>query len=366
MSQAEPAPALATGSKPAAAVRVLVRAWWFVLCPLLASFAVMRWLIPPPALIGPGFWGTVALLDTWPSLVLAVGLFLVFTVLARVWRDRLPLGHHLGSEPAAAPANGAGRWLAPVALVALPAAAALLLRSGVGQLYQVEGASMLPTLIPGDTILMSKLAMGGGQSPRRGDLVVFRSGPEQRGGDGEVPERLVKRVIGVPGDHITMRGGIPSINGWEVPHCDAGTYIRYAADGTLVARLLVEFIDERAYLAVHVPGTVSFAGYDVKPGEVFVLGDDRSNSDDSRSWNGGHGAGVSLTAIEGRPWRVVGADRDGHVDWGRFLQRPGLQLRVEGVDVRALEEGIERCLHERPQRASPPLTRAVGSPSSRL
>jgi signal peptidase I len=359
MSQQEPEPATPSGdhSPGRRLVRALVTAWWFAVCPLLAMTVVMRWLIPSPAFIGHGFWGGLALLNQVPPLALGVALFLLFAGLARLWRDRLPLREHL--RPAATTTTvqdpPARRWIAPVAIVALPAAAALLLRAGVGQLYQVEGASMLPTLVPGDTILMSRLSLRDGQAPRRGDIVVFRTGPGQRGPDAASDaDRLVKRVIGLPGDHIAMRGGIPQINGWEVPHCDAGTYVRYAADGMLVARLLVEFIEDRAYLAAHVPGTPGFSGYDVKPGEVFVLGDDRSNSDDSRSWNERRGGGVPIATIEGRPWRLIGADRDGHVDWGRFLQQPGTHLRLRGVDVQGLEEGIERCLKARPPRSSPP------------
>jgi signal peptidase I len=326
-------------------VRSLVRAWWFILAPLFAAMATLRWLVPPPAESGPGPWGRLAEAGARHGLLLGVILFVLFAAAARLWRDRLPGARQLASAEAEQPRapRSLPQRITAGASVVLAALAALTLRARVGELYAVSGPSMLPTLLPGDTLVVSKLDR---RSLRRGDLVSFR----QAGAE----EPMVKRIIGLPGDRITMRAGIPIINGWEVPHCDAGTYVRYAANGTLVGRLLVEFLEDRVFLAVHVPGTKSFAGYQVAPGEVFVLGDDRSNSEDSRAWNEGRGAGVRLSAVEGRPWRVIGTDIDGRVDLRRVLERPGVQLRMPGMDLRGLQSGLDRCLSQRPTQTWPP------------
>jgi signal peptidase I len=323
------------------AVRLALTIWWFALAPALAALAVMRWLVPPPSAIGEAPWGWLAELGARHTLPMAVGFFLLFAGLARVWRDRLPFGRSL-LAPSESPApRSLPQRITSVAVIALAALGALTLRSRVAAVYEVTGPSMLPTLQPGDTLLVNRRSRG---DLRRGELVTFQAGPEP----------LVKRVIGLPGDQIRTRAGIPIINGWEVPHCDAGTYVRYAASGTLVGRLLVEWIGDQVFLAVHVPGTRSFPAYQVKPGEVFVLGDDRSNSDDSRTWNDGKGAGVSLAAVTGRPWRVIGADREGRVDLGRLLEKPGLQLHLPGMDLRGLQSGLDRCLASPPAQTWPP------------
>jgi len=353
----EPESSLSVGA-PAGRVsgrlaQLAASAWWFGFAPLLAAAAVMRWLVPSRSEIGPGLRGAFAEVASVHPLPLALGFFLLFAGLARFWRDRLPLGRQLlSAESQARAGRSLPQQITAVAVVALIALLAVALRSRVAQLYEVIGASMLPNLLPGDTLVVNKLDRKG---LRRGDIVTFRPGAQvQAGAPVAREDRLVKRVIGLPGDHIKTRSGIPSINGWEIPHCDAGTYVRYAATGTLVGRLLVEFIEDRAFLAVHTPGTKSFPGYQVKPGEVFVLGDDRSNSEDSRVWNEGRGAGVPLALVEGRPWRVIGTDSDGRLDLGRFLQRPGLQVHMPGMDIRGLEHGIARCLKERPTQTWPP------------
>ena len=111
---------------------------------------------------------------------------------------------------------------------------------------RVDGFSMRPTLQDGEYILVSKLAYKLGM-PQRGDIVVFVFPVNPA-------EDLIKRVIGLPGDTISVQGGVLSING--VPKKEPYINAPPAYEGT----------------------------WYVKDGELFVLGDNRNDSRDSHQW----------------------------------------------------------------------------------
>jgi len=329
---------------------------WTVVVPALLTFAGSRWLAPT---IGSGVPGAVAAIARRDPVLWQAALFVLLSALASYWCD------HFAGE-----LRKAG-VLASIAWVGVAGCAALALRTFVVHPYRVEGASMLPTLAPGDVVAGTAARRPSMSLARRGDVVVLRTDGllPMRSGSAP-PEILVKRVIGLPGDRIAMRGGSPVINGWEVPTCDAGEFL-YAptseSESAVHGRLRVEFLEDRTYLTVHSLGAPFPGTYLVEPGEVFVLGDDRSNSVDSRSLGAGRGGGIPAEVIESRVERfLVGSHRSGDADFERLL-RPidalASHLRLEGLDTGTLEDGIARCLANRPAVTRPPP--AGASPSAR-
>ena len=127
---------------------------------------------------------------------------------------------------------------------------------------RVDGHSMEPTLHDGQYLMVNKLAYRFGD-PQRGDIVVFRS-PQDDG------KALIKRVIGAPGDAVEIVDGNVLING--------------------VA--LVE-----PYLAESAPRSGNWGPWQLAVGEYLALGDNRNNSNDSRSFGP-----VSGSTIIGRAW----------------------------------------------------------------
>jgi len=156
--------------------------------------------------------------------------------------------------------------------------------------FQVEGSSMVPTLEDNQYIIINKLAYHIGH-PNRGDIVVFHPPDDKK-------KFYVKRVIGLPKDRVTLRGG--------------QVFIR-EADSDREIRL-----DERTYLDErnlgstyrHPPGSGDFSETDfmVPEGHYFLLGDNRQGSLDSRSFmnrEGEHMPFVSNEAISGYVWFIA-------------------------------------------------------------
>ncbi|MFD5184633.1 signal peptidase I [Streptomyces sp. NPDC058372] len=146
----------------------------------------------------------------------------------------------------------------------------LLFSTFVLQPFQIPSRSMEPALHVGDRILVNKLAYRFGDEPRRGDVVVF-DGTEYFG-EGD----FVKRVVGTGGDRVVC--------------CDARG--RLAVNGTVVDEPYLHPGDE----ASSVPFDVV-----VPTGRLFVLGDHRSDSSDSRDRLGSPGGGmVPVERVLGR------------------------------------------------------------------
>lgn len=238
---------------------------------------------------------------------------------------------------------------------------ALLLRAFVVEAFKIPSGSMLPTLQIQDHIFVNKFSYGptipftksrvlSRLPPKHGDVMVFEfpdPNPQNPRQD------FIKRVIALPGDVLTVEAGHPAINGWKVPNCFVGPYEFREGDdgGTKRGDLFVEFLGEYSYLTLFEDDR--FDGrqgpYHVQPGEVWVLGDNRNNSSDSRAWLGGRGAGVPFPNIKGRAlfvWMSFGSD--GGITWDRLLVNVMGQPRLPKEAPATLVDGIKKCLASRP------------------
>lgn len=120
----------------------------------------------------------------------------------------------------------------------------------IAQSFLVEGSSMEPSFHDGQRLMVEKVSYRF-REPKRGEVVVFRYPGDER-------RKFIKRVIGLPGDEITIRNGFLHVNGQrlEESYINGPTYGTYSAP--------------------------TFGPVLVPEGTYFVLGDNRRNSDDSR------------------------------------------------------------------------------------
>jgi signal peptidase I len=225
----------------------------------------------------------------------------------------------------------------------------LLLRSFVFAPFSIPSESMLPRLLIGDYLVVAKWPYGFSRysipfspplwsgrlfasQPERGDVVVFKAPPDQS-------QDYIKRVIGLPGDLIEVRGGVVFINGTAVPKrriadfvepltmnsacrtADAAQFRERATDGgerCRYPRYVETLPNGRSYQVLDL-GTVTADDtevYSVPAGHVFLMGDNRDRSADSR-FPAVEGAGIGIVPQDnliGRAWFTV-FSTDGGASW---------------------------------------------------
>ena len=250
-----------------------------------------------------------------------------------------------GRPPAATGARPDAGWSGFAWFIIKLLLAVLAFRVFVFSPFSIPSESMLPRLTNGDYLLAAKwpygfsrhslpfdLALPGGRllagTPERGDIVIFKHPVDGRD--------YIKRVIGLPGDRVAVVGGEVVLNGARLTRtpapdvliplsantgCGWGGTVEAAAGGSEACRYRAvreTLPSGRSYTVLDFGNTLAdgFAETVVPPGRLFVMGDNRDNSLDSR-FPAAAGEGVGMIAqdrLVGRAAVIVWST-DGSADW---------------------------------------------------
>lgn len=205
---------------------------------------------------------------------------------------------------------------------------ALFIRTFVVQAFKIPSGSMLPTLKIGDHILVNKFIYGiripfigkrllKFHAPQRGDVIVFVY-PVDPGKD------FIKRVVAVGGDTLEVRNKRLYVNGEPVPDPCACFQLGIASDFEDRGWVCGQKGVASAAAAGRATGGDNYGPVVVPPGHVFVMGDNRDRSYDSRFWGT-----VKLENVKGKAF-IIYWSWDGNDHWVRWW-RLGRTIKC-GVD----------------------------------
>lgn len=189
-----------------------------------------------------------------------------------------------------------GGWLESVKTIVYAALIAIGIRTVAFEPFNIPSGSMIPTLLVGDYLFVSKYSYGysrhsmpfspnlfsgriWGTMPQRGDVAVFKLPRDTR-------QDYIKRIIGLPGDRLQVRGGVLHVNGQPVRLERLGPYVVEGDGPRITVRLLREFLPGgHSHLIIEQSDDAPLDNtpeFTVPEGHVFAMGDNRDNSLDSR------------------------------------------------------------------------------------
>jgi signal peptidase I len=217
-------------------------------------------------------------------------------------------------------------WRAELRPILIIAVAVFCIRSSFADWNDVPSGSMKPTILEGDRVYVNKLAydlkvpfttwhVAEWSNPERGDIVVFYSPYDEK--------RLVKRVIGLPGDTIELRDDHLILNGQAVEYgsFESGVVGDLSSKERSTMVFATEQLPGRDHAVATWPGVPArrdFGPITVPPGQYFMMGDNRDNSFDSRYYGC-----VDRKRIVGRAtMAVLSFDREHYwlPRWHRFFK----------------------------------------------
>ncbi len=166
------------------------------------------------------------------------------------------------------------KWFKELVIVII---VVLFIRTFLVQAYNIPSGSMKPTLLVGDFILVNKLVYKLSE-PQRGDIVVFKW-PVNPQID------FIKRIIGMPGDTIEVKGEKVFRNGKEVPLRFISKIQEDGTDKLIYEEILPNGVRHKIALYEYpfIPRKDAYYAK-IPEGYYFVMGDNRDNSEDSRYW----------------------------------------------------------------------------------
>ncbi|MBL6604981.1 MAG: signal peptidase I [Alphaproteobacteria bacterium] len=188
-------------------------------------------------------------------------------------------------------------WLDTIKTLFIAGLIAISFRSVIAEPFNIPSGSMIPTLLVGDYLFVSKFSYGYSRHsfpfsaapisnrvmasmPERGDVAVFRL-------PSNVSVDYIKRVVGLPGDRIQVKRGILHINGQAVERRLVGNGNIASGQTSLVTQRYEEvFPDGHTHIIQEVSDNQVFDNtpeFTVPEGHYFMMGDNRDNSRDSRS-----------------------------------------------------------------------------------
>ncbi len=165
---------------------------------------------------------------------------------------------------------------------------AMFIRIVLFEAFEIEGPSMEPTLLNGDRVVVAKFSYGlflpfmneavtSWGLPNAGDVVIVRSPRDN--------VDIVKRVVGLPGDSIELREGVVYRNGEAVPHVSQGSCRDRPEVGPFGCEWVEEKLGEHTYQISRNLDSIrtTRAPLKIEPDHIYVLGDHRDRSNDSRA-----------------------------------------------------------------------------------